>query len=146
MEFHVHINASLLVVGAMLFQNLTGRSDQLVVYTSRLLNKAKQNYSTTKRKDLTMVFVLHKFKHYIMGNKFVLYVDHMALVYIVNKPHVSRKVVRWLLLFLKYDFIILYKLSKIHVATDTLLRLPDITKPTSVSDQTTYASLFYIEP
>jgi hypothetical protein len=27
-----------------------------------------------------MVFVLHKFRHYLLGNKFVCYVDHMALV------------------------------------------------------------------
>jgi hypothetical protein len=39
-EFHVHIDASLLDVGAMLFHNVTGKSDQQVVYDSRLLNKA----------------------------------------------------------------------------------------------------------
>jgi len=33
-----------------------------------------------------MVFALHKFKHYLLGNKFVFYVDHMALIYLVNKP------------------------------------------------------------
>jgi hypothetical protein len=36
MEFHVHTYASLLAIGAMLFQNLTRKSDQLVVYASRL--------------------------------------------------------------------------------------------------------------
>jgi hypothetical protein len=127
-ESHVHINASLLVVGVMLSQNLTVKSDQPVVYASRLLNREKKNYSTTKRKVLAMVFALHKFKYYILGNKFVLYVDHMALVYLVNKPHVSRKVVRWLLLFLKYDFIMVYKPNKTHVVIDALLRLLDITK------------------
>ncbi len=35
-----------------------------------------------------MVVALHKFKHYLLGNKFVFYVDDMALVYLVNKPHV----------------------------------------------------------
>jgi hypothetical protein len=35
-EFHVHTYASLLAIGAMLFQNLTRKSDQLVVYASRL--------------------------------------------------------------------------------------------------------------
>ncbi len=38
-----------------------------------------------------MVFALHKFRHYLLGNKFVFYVDHMALVYLVNKPHVLGK-------------------------------------------------------
>ncbi len=47
MEFHVHKDASLLIIGGMLSQNLTGKSDQPMVYASRLLNIAKQDYSTT---------------------------------------------------------------------------------------------------
>jgi len=144
-EFHVHIDASLLVVGAMLLQNVTRKSDQLVVYGSRLLNRAEQNYSTIERKVLTLAFALHKFRHYLLGNKFVFYVNHMALVYLVNKGHISRRITRWLLLFLEYDFIVVYKPDRTHVVADALLRLPDITEPTGVLDQTTYASLFYIE-
>jgi hypothetical protein len=75
-----------------------------------------------------MVFILHKFRHYLLGNKFVFYVNHMALVYLVNKPHVSRIIVRWLLLFLKYDFIVVYKLSKTHVVAYALSRLPNTKK------------------
>jgi hypothetical protein len=70
-----------------------------------------------------MVFSLHKFRHYLLGNKFVFYVNHMALVYLVNKPQVSRRIIRRLLLFLEYDFTILYKLDITHVGTDALLRL-----------------------
>jgi hypothetical protein len=114
-EFHVHTNASLLVVGVMLFQILIGKSDQLVVYASRLLNRAEHNYSTTEREALITIFSFHKFRHYLLGNKFVFYVDHMALVYLVNKPHVSRRIVRWLLLFFKYDLAIIYKLGITHV-------------------------------
>ncbi len=77
--------ASLLVVGAMLSHNLIRKNVQSVVYASRLMNITKHNYSTRVRKALTMVFALHKFKHYLLGNKFVFYVDHMALVYLVNK-------------------------------------------------------------
>ncbi len=74
-----------------------------------------------------MVFALHRFKHYLLGNKFFFYVDHMALVYLVNKPQVSGKIVRWLLLALEYDFIVLYKLGRTHVVAYALSRLPDIT-------------------
>jgi hypothetical protein len=49
-------------------------------------------------------------------------------------------------LFLEYDFIVIYKVNRTHVVADALLRLPDITEPTSVLDQTKYASLFYKEP
>ncbi len=86
MEFHVHTSASLLVMGAMLCQHVIGKSDRRIVYASRLLNRVEQNYNTRKREVLVMVFALHKFKHYLLGNKFVFYVGHMALVYLVKKP------------------------------------------------------------
>ncbi len=79
-----------------------------------------------------MVFSLHKFKHYFMNNKFVFYVDHMALVYLVNKPQVLGRIVIWLLLFLEYDFIIMYEPGITHVVTYVLSRLLDIIKPTNV--------------
>jgi hypothetical protein len=87
-EFRVHTNASLLTTRAMLSPNVIGKSDQPVVYTSKLLNIIEQNYSTTEREALVMVFALHKFKHYLLGNKLIFYVDHMALVYLINKPQV----------------------------------------------------------
>ncbi len=59
---------------------------------------------------------------------------HMALVYLVNKPHVSRKIARWLLLFLEYDFTIVYKPRKTHVVVNALSRLLNITKPIGVLD------------
>ncbi len=80
----------------------------------------------------------------MLGNKFVFYVDHMALVYLVNKPQVSERISKWLLLFLEYDFIVVYKLSRTHVVANALSRLPDIIEPTCVLNQTTYANLFYI--
>jgi len=40
----------------------------------------------------------------------------------------------------------MYMLGRIHVVANVLSRLPDITKPTGVHDQTIDASLFYIKP
>ncbi len=78
-----------------------------------------------------------------MGNKFVLYVDHVALVYLVNKPQVSRRIIKWLLLFLEYNFTIMYKPGKTHVVIDALSRLLSSTKLACVPNQTTNASFFY---
>jgi hypothetical protein len=58
------------------------------MYASRLLNLAEKNYTTIKREALVMVYTLHKFKHYLLGDQFVFYVDHMALVHFVNKPQI----------------------------------------------------------
>jgi hypothetical protein len=90
-----------------------------------------------------MVFALHKFKHYLLGNKLVFYVHHMALVYLVNKPHDSKGIIRWLLFFQEHDFTIMYKPCKTNVIAYALSRLPNITKPIRVPNQITYASLFY---
>jgi hypothetical protein len=59
-----------------------------------------------------MVYALHKLCHYLLGNKFIFYVDHMALLYLVQKPQVSGRIARRLLLFLEYDFSVIYKPGK----------------------------------
>jgi hypothetical protein len=96
MEFHVHTYASNLVVKVMLVQNPTKKCDEPIVYASRLLNNAKKNYTTIEREAFTMVYVLHKLKHYLLGNKFVFYVDHMALVYLIKKPQLLSQITNWL--------------------------------------------------
>jgi len=55
-EFHVHTDASLLVVGAMLFQNVTWKNDQLIMYASRVLNRIEHNYNTIAKKGFTNGF------------------------------------------------------------------------------------------
>jgi hypothetical protein len=95
------------------------------MYASRLLNSVEQNYITTEMEALVMVYALHKFRHYLLGNRFVFYVDHMALMYLVNKPQVSGKIIKWLLLFLEYDFKIVYKLSRSHLMAYALSRFPN---------------------
>jgi hypothetical protein len=145
LECHVHTNASLLAIGVMLVDNPIGKYDQFIVYASRLLNKAKKIYNTTKRKALTMVYALHKFKHFLLGNKFVFYVDHMALVYLVNKPQVLGRITRWLL-FLEYVFTIVYKPGKTHIIANALSRLLDNSKPLGVLDQSVDVLLFFVKP
>jgi hypothetical protein len=51
-----------------------------VVYISKFLNIVERKYSTTEHEALAMVFVCHKFRNYLLGNKFMFYVDHMAFV------------------------------------------------------------------
>jgi hypothetical protein len=70
----------------------------------------------------------------------------MVLVYLVNKPQVFGRIARWLLLFLEYEFIIIYKPGRTHVVVDVLFRLPNSLKPLGIPNQTMDASLFFVEP
>ncbi len=51
----------------------------------------------------------------------------MALIYMV-----FRRIARWLLLFFKYEFIIIYKLGRTHVVVDVLFKLPNSSEPLGV--------------
>jgi hypothetical protein len=72
-----------------------------------------------------MVVALHKCRHYLLSNRFIFYIDHMALVYLVNKPQIFSKLIRWLLLFLEYNFKFVYKPSRSHLMVDGLSILPN---------------------
>jgi hypothetical protein len=143
-EFHVHTDKFNLVVEAMLVQNLTRKYDQLITYALQLFNNIERNY-TTKREALAMVYALHKLCHYLLGNKFIFYVDHMALLYLVQKPQVFGRITRWLLLFLKYDFSIIYKLGKSYFVVDSLSWMLNLTKENGVSDQTMDYTFFLLQ-
>ncbi len=111
LEFHVHIDAYQLTRGAILAQNPTGEIYKPVMYSSRMFNFVEQNYITTKRKALVMVYALQKFRHYMLDNNVTFFVDHTTLIYLVNKPQVYSRLAKWFLLFMEYDFKIDYKLS-----------------------------------
>jgi predicted NodU family carbamoyl transferase len=64
-EFHVQINTSNLVVKVVLTRNVTEKCDQPIAYASQLFNNVEWNYVMTKRETFAMVYVLHKFYHYL---------------------------------------------------------------------------------
>jgi hypothetical protein len=63
------------------------------------------------------------FRHYFLANHFIFFVDHQALVYMVNKPFILSDITWWLLLLLEFDFEVIYKLKKEHIVPDYLSRL-----------------------
>ena len=90
-KFHVHIDASALVVGVILTQPTDDAIDHQNAYASRNINKVEQNYSTTKREALGMVFALQKFQHYLLANPFIFYTDHQALKYLVKNLYIMEE-------------------------------------------------------
>ncbi|XP_016185657.1 uncharacterized protein LOC107627326 [Arachis ipaensis] len=69
-------------IGAALGQ----RKEKLHVidYTSKVLNDAQRNYTTTEKELLTVVYAFDKFRSYLIGSKIVVYTDHAALKYRVT--------------------------------------------------------------
>jgi hypothetical protein len=72
----VHTDASNFVLGVMLGQNPDNTINIPIYFASRVMNSADNNYTTTKKEGLVMIYVVKKFKHYLLGNNFIFFVNH----------------------------------------------------------------------
>lgn len=84
-EFHVHVDASCIALGAVLTQPDEGDIDNPIAFPSRKLSKVENSYPTTECEELVMVYVLQKFRNYFLGAHFKMYTDHSSLKYLFNK-------------------------------------------------------------
>jgi hypothetical protein len=92
-----------------------------------------------------MIYVVNKFKHYLLGNNFIFFMDHQALLYLVNKPIVIGQIARWLLLLQEFEIKVIFKPSHVHFLLDQLFRINHEEPTIGVEDQILDAQLFGIE-
>jgi hypothetical protein len=143
-EFHVHVDAYSISLGAVLAQPGEGDIDNPLQFPSRKLSTDEIDYTTTEREGLAMVYELQKLCHYLLGGHFKMFTDHSALKYLVNKIVLGGKICRWLLLFQEYDFEIIVKLGRMNKGPDHLSRLEHGEEPTSMEDTLPDAQLLAI--
>ena len=115
-----------------------------VAYASRQLTSTERNYSTTERECLAMVFLVKKFRHYLVCNLVVFFVDHMAIKFLVNKAGLSGRLARWILLLEEFDYIVVYKARRMHLQADHLSRLLDEAGSSPVDDSLRDDNIFLV--
>ena len=93
-EFHVHVNASSIALGVVLAQPGAGDIDHPIAFASQNISTFEMNYTTTEREGLAVVYVLHKFRHYLLGGHFKMFTNHFALKYLVKKPVLGGRICR----------------------------------------------------
>jgi len=119
-SFHVHVDALSIALGAVLAQQGEGEIDHPIVFSSQNLSTTKINYTITEREGLAMVYVLQKYRHYLLGGHFQMYTYHFSLRYLVKKPVLGGRICQWLLLFQEYEFEVIVKPGKLNVGPDHL--------------------------
>ncbi|XP_075483776.1 uncharacterized protein LOC142523927 [Primulina tabacum] len=120
--FELMCDASDYAVGAALGQ----RRDKMfkaIYYASRTLNAAQQNYTTTKKEMLAVVFAFDKFRTYLIGTKVTVFTDHAALRYLFAKKDAKPRLIRWILLLQEFDFEVKDKKGCENQVADHLSRL-----------------------
>ena len=92
-----------------------------------------------------MIYAIKKYRHYLLSNKFVFFTDHHALLYLVNKPCNTGRIVQWFLILLEFDFIVVVKKGVTHQRVDHLSRLLNGEDPVGIPNDLPHAYLFNVE-
>ncbi|XP_076940564.1 uncharacterized protein LOC143609793 [Bidens hawaiensis] len=124
LPFELMCDASDFAVGAVLGQR-KDKHFHPIYYTSKTLNDAQENYTTTEKELLVVVFAFDKFRSYLVLSKTIVYTDHAALRYLFAKKDAKPFLIRWILLLSEFDIEIRDKKEAENVAADHLSRLED---------------------
>ncbi|KAA0067126.1 Retrovirus-related Pol polyprotein from transposon 17.6 [Cucumis melo var. makuwa] len=96
------------VVRAMLGQK-KDKVIYLIYYVSKTLNDAQENYTTTKKELLIVVFAIEKFRSYIViGSKVMVHSGHSTIRYLMAKKVTKLRLIRWVLLLQEFDLEIVH--------------------------------------
>jgi len=82
--FELMCDASNYALGVVLAQRID-KQPRVIYYASRTLDAAQENYTTTEKELLAVVFALEKFRSYLFGSPVVVFTDHAALKYLLKK-------------------------------------------------------------
>ena len=87
MPFFITVDASLVGLGAVLFQMNEENKMKVISYNSRILNTQEQKLSTLDRELLAIVYALQKYEFLIIGSPHPIYLftDHKPLLHCFAK-------------------------------------------------------------
>jgi len=144
LPFHIHLDALDYAIGTVLGQEDKEKSHYAIYYISKNLVGAEKNYTTTEKEFLAVVYAINKFKHYIIGYQVFFHTNHTAIRYLMNKPIVSGRIIRWLLLLQEFNVTIVDKPNKANVVADFLSRILSEKEDVPVQDHFPDEQLFAI--
>lgn len=115
--FILETDASGTGIGAILSQD-----KHPIAYFSKKLAPSMQHKSAYVRELYAVTEAMAKFRHYILGHKFIIRTDQQSLKALTDQTIQTPEQQKWLHKFLGFDFTIEYKPGKDNVAADALSR------------------------
>ncbi|CAG2246096.1 unnamed protein product [Mytilus edulis] len=121
LPFILDTDASNVGIGAVLSQVQDGQ-EKAIAFGSKKLNKAQQRYNVTRRELLAVITFVHQFRHFLLGNKFLLRTDHSSLRWLFNFKDPQGQLARWHEVLSQYNFDIQHRAGIKHTNADALSR------------------------
>ena len=121
-EFEIMCDASDFAMGAILGQKAE-KVFKAIYYASKTFNEAQENYLTTGKEMLAIVFACEKFRPYILGSHVIIHTDHATIKYLMSKKEAKPRLIRWVLLLKEFYLEIKDKKGCENVIADHLSRV-----------------------
>jgi hypothetical protein len=121
--FSIYCDTSGQGLGCVLMQD-----GHVVAYASHQLRKHEVHYPTHDLELAAVVHALKIWRHYLIGKRCELYIDHKSLKYIFTQSDLNLKQRRCLDLIKNYDPRINYHPGKANVVADALSRRSHVTQ------------------
>lgn len=86
--FELMCDASDYTVGAILVQSYE-KVLHSITYINKTLNEAQENYTTTEKELLAVVFAVKRFKAYLLGSKVIIHTSHSAIWWPKRMPSLN---------------------------------------------------------
>ena len=74
-----------------------------ISFASKKLNKTEQNYFTTEKEFLAIVWAIKKFRSYLHGKEFIIETNHDSLQYLDKSKFINAKLMRWSMMLQQYS-------------------------------------------
>eukprot|EP00253_Pinus_taeda_P011069 PITA_11069 len=115
--FQVRCDASGTAIGAVLSQE-----DRPVAFFSEKLNESRQKYSSYDKEFYAMVQALKHWRHYLLGNEFILFSDNSTLQYITQQHKLNHKHAKWVEYLQSFTFMLKHISGQANKVADALSR------------------------
>ena len=91
-----------------------------IAYESRRLNEQERVLGIYEKELLAVIHALDSWKHYLLGNPFIIRTDHQSIKYFMSQTKLSDKQMRWAHFLSQFHFHIAHIPDEHNTVVDAL--------------------------